>query len=459
LYPTEEWKKIRNQNIRQKGMKHHLETKMIKKDGKNIDVDISLSVLKDHEELTIGSIGVFQDITLEKQMKKRIEESEHKFKILYEKAPIPYHTLTKDGIITNINEKWSKTLGYTKKEVLGKSVFNFISEKEKEMSKISFNNKTKSKKNYVGGNERTLITKYGNERTFVIHDFFSSPNSDNDEYSIHTTLEDITQRKIAEEKLIKNEKILKENVEKLQKLNIMLKKSEQKIRESEKLKTEFMNVAAHELKTPIIPIKGYLELLLWDKKLSEDNRKWINIALRNSNILLKLINDVLDVSRLEDNAMKLLKEETDIRDIINGTKEDVIPIMEKKNLKLIIDIPETLSLVKVDKSRIYQILRNLTSNAIKNTDNGSITILCREDKNKIIVSVKDTGVGIAKKDISKLFNKFSQLDSSEVRKSQGTGLGLYICKGILKQHDGEIWAESELGKGSTFSFNLPVIKK
>jgi signal transduction histidine kinase len=132
--------------------------------------------------------------------------------------------------------------------------------------------------------------------------------------------------------------------------------------------------------------------------------------------------------------------------------------MNKKNLKLVIDIPETLSLVKVDKSRIYQILRNLISNAIKNTDNGSITIQGKEEKNKIIVSVKDTGIGIAKKDISKLFKKFSQLDSSEVRKSQGTGLGLYICKGILKQHNGEIWAESELGKGSTFSFNLPVIK-
>lgn len=130
LYPPDEWQKIRSENIRQRGMQYHLETKMIKKNNELIDVDISLSVLKDHTGKTIGSMGIIKDITKRKQIEEILKESEEKFKQLYEKAPVAYHTLSPNGEITDVNEKWCQILGYEKKEVIGRPIFDFVAEKE-----------------------------------------------------------------------------------------------------------------------------------------------------------------------------------------------------------------------------------------------------------------------------------------------------------------------------------------
>jgi two-component system sensor histidine kinase/response regulator len=193
LYPIAEWKKIRSQNIRQKGMQHHLETKIIRKHKNPIDVDLSLSVLKNHEDKVIGSIGVIKDITDQKLMEKTLEESEKKFKLLYEKAPVPYHTLSPTGLITDVNEKWCQTLGYTKEEVLGKSIFDFISEAERTKAQKSFAQKISTKKSYTGGHKREYQTKTGEKRLCVNHDFFLFDN-DGKVISVYTTMEE-SQRK------------------------------------------------------------------------------------------------------------------------------------------------------------------------------------------------------------------------------------------------------------------------
>ena len=235
------------------------------------------------------------------------------------------------------------------------------------------------------------------------------------------------------------------------------KKAEEKIKESERIKTEFMNVAAHELKTPIIPIKGYLEMILRRGELSEDTKKWIQICLRSTTNLIDLINDILDVARLESNMMKLLIERVDLGAIIDDVGTDMEPAMVEKNLQLVIEKPDQLAIVQADKKRMAQVLRNLVSNAIKCTEEGSITIHVQQQDDQIMVSVRDTGMGIASENISKLFQKFSQLDEVETRRVEGTGLGLYICKGIVEKQGGRIWAESEGEvKGSKFSFTLPV---
>ena len=193
LYPIAEWKKIRSQNVRQKGMQHHLETKIIRKHNNPVDVDLSLSVLKNHEDKVIGSIGVIKDITDQKRMEKTLEESEKKFKLLYEKAPVPYHTLSPTGLITDVNEKWCQTLGYTKEEVLGKSIFDFVSEDERTKAQKSFAQKISNGKSYTGGKEREYQTKTREKRLFVNHDFFLFDN-DGRVVSVYTTMEE-SQRK------------------------------------------------------------------------------------------------------------------------------------------------------------------------------------------------------------------------------------------------------------------------
>jgi len=200
LYPSEEWKKIRAENIRQKGLQHHLETKMFKKNNESIDVNLSISVLKNPEGKVVGSIGVIEDITESKQMRGALEVSEENFRQLYEKAPIPYHTLSLTGIITNVNERWCQVLGYTKEEVLGGTIFDFVAVNEREATKVSFEKKTQRKKAYTGGHEGTFVTKGGEKRIFVIHDFFSF-DKDKNVASVQTTMENITERKKAEERI------------------------------------------------------------------------------------------------------------------------------------------------------------------------------------------------------------------------------------------------------------------
>lgn len=204
LYPLDEWQKIRAENIRKKGLQHHLETRMVKKNNELINVDLSLSVLKNHEGKVIGSIGVTRDITERKQIERALEKSEEKFKQLYEQAPVPYHTLSPAGSITDVNKKWCQILGYTKEKVLGRAIFDFVTENEREVAKSSFEKKIQDKKSYTGGHERTYITKDEKGKIFVIHDFFSY-DKDDKVVSIQTIMEDITERKKTEGALRESE--------------------------------------------------------------------------------------------------------------------------------------------------------------------------------------------------------------------------------------------------------------
>jgi two-component system sensor histidine kinase/response regulator len=223
LYPVAEWQKIRSQDVRQKGMQHHLETKIIRKNNDPIDVDLSLSVLKNHEDKVIGSIGVIKDITDQKRMEKTLEESEKKFKLLYEKAPVPYHTLSPTGLITDVNEKWCQKLGYMKEEVIGKSIFDFVSEDKRTNAQESFAQKIVNGKSYTGGHEREYRTKAGEKRLFVIHDFLLF-DKDSRVVSVYTTMEDITENKIAEQ-------TLKEKINELERYKIITVNREMKMME------------------------------------------------------------------------------------------------------------------------------------------------------------------------------------------------------------------------------------
>jgi PAS domain S-box-containing protein len=235
------------------------------------------------------------------------------------------------------------------------------------------------------------------------------------------------------------------------------KKAIEKIQESEQMKTEFMNIAAHELKTPLIPIQGYLEMLQNVNVLSDEQKHWIDICLKNVNNLKSLVDEILDVARLESNSMKFSFETLNVTALLNEIAMDMQPSFVKQALAFSIHVHQPEMFIVADALRIKQVVRNLLSNALKFTPKGSIQIQASIDQKNAIISIIDTGIGISLQNLPKLFLKFSQVGDAETRQSKGTGLGLYICKKIIEAHHGWIKVESQgEGQGTTITFSLPL---
>ena len=232
---------------------------------------------------------------------------------------------------------------------------------------------------------------------------------------------------------------------------------ENELKKSERLKTEFMNIAAHELKSPVTPIKGYLDLIISDAEASEKVKNWASISLRNSERLMRLVNDILDVSRLDSDTLRFDMEKLNTADILNEIAEDMKPAVENKNLEFKIHISDNLPHILGDRCRLLQVLRNIIGNAIKFTDNGYISIEAKREGDYVLIHVEDTGTGISSEELKKIFTKFYQAYTGNDRNNEGTGLGLFICREIIEKHNGKIWAESKLGQGSEFLIKLPGI--
>jgi two-component system, OmpR family, sensor histidine kinase VicK len=221
---------------------------------------------------------------------------------------------------------------------------------------------------------------------------------------------------------------------------------------SDKMQKEFINIAAHELRTPTQAITGYSELLATEP---ENGRMYVNPILRNSKRLQRLSEDILDVTRIESQSLKLTKEEFDLNDVILsivGDYRSLLPDNENNaNLNIIYE-PYSI-IVNADKERIAQVVTNLLSNAIKFTtkEKGTIYVMPQKKDSEIVVSLKDTGQGIDPEILPKLFTKFATKSLS------GTGLGLFISKSIIEAHGGSVWGWNNLdGKGATFSFSVPI---
>lgn len=236
---------------------------------------------------------------------------------------------------------------------------------------------------------------------------------------------------------------------------------EEKGRELEianKHKSEFLANMSHELRTPLNAILGYTELIL-DNIYGDVPEKIQGVLERlekNGRHLLSLINDVLDLSKIEAGQLTLNLSEYSMREVVQTVSSSVEALAAEKNLDLKVVVPEDLATGKGDEQRIAQVLLNLLGNAIKFTENGEVRVEVVVSNETFLVSVSDTGLGLSQSDQNHIFKEFHQVDSSSTRKKGGTGLGLSIAKSIIEMHGGRIWVESNLAKGSTFSFSLPV---
>jgi signal transduction histidine kinase len=229
----------------------------------------------------------------------------------------------------------------------------------------------------------------------------------------------------------------------------------EKLKEADRAQKEFINVAAHELRTPIQPVLGLSDILRSKIKDSKQ-RELLEVITRNAKRLQRLSEDILDVTRIESQSLVLNKEQFNLNDVLSNAIQDHKNEIEKTNgkLKLLYKTNDDNIFVNADRLRLSQVISNLVRNAIKFTKEGDILIAVRKDDGRVIVSVKDTGTGIDPEILPRLFSKFAS------KSFEGTGLGLFIARNIVEAHDGKIWAENNSdGKGATFSFSLQLSKE
>lgn len=241
-----------------------------------------------------------------------------------------------------------------------------------------------------------------------------------------------------------------------------LKVANLKLQELDKLKDDFVSIASHELRTPMTAIRSYVWMALHkaDIPLSQKLQRYLYRTLISTERLINLVNDMLNISRIESGRVQITPQVFDIQSIVKEVVTEVDIKAKEKNLQLKIVEDPTLPKVFADPDKVHQVLLNLVGNALKFTPaNGVITLSFFSDGKEVEVLVKDSGVGILKEDLAKLFTKFGRLESSYEHSSStgGTGLGLYICKSLINMMKGRVWATSEgIGKGTTFIFTLPV---
>lgn len=235
-----------------------------------------------------------------------------------------------------------------------------------------------------------------------------------------------------------------------------LKKSLKELKETDIKKDEFISIAAHELKTPLTSIHGFSQLLQSADVNAEKRNKYLKIVDHETKRLAKLVDDILNLSRIDLGAVKLAIEEVDLTDLLDRIKKEMNVQMKARRLASEYDIDGNLPKITTDVEKLTEVLINLINNAVKYTPKGKITVRVFREKDNVHFMVKDTGIGIAKKNHEHVFNRFYQVDSSYTRSAGGVGLGLSLCKEFVSLLGGKIWFESELGKGSEFHFTLPL---
>lgn len=251
-----------------------------------------------------------------------------------------------------------------------------------------------------------------------------------------------------------------------------LREAYEKLQKADKAKTEFLSMVSHELRTPMTAVLGFTELIktrleavVFPAFKSEDDKVQkamkqvsmnLDIILAEGIRLTELINDCLDITRLEEGKVEWRMETVMVSDIIEQAISSTSPLFAQKGLQMIKDIEDGLPALTADRNRLVQVAINLISNAVKFTDKGSVTFSAKRTGEEILVSVIDTGTGIAKENHDKVFERFRQVGNILTNRPRGTGLGLSISKQIIEHHGGRIWVESEYGNGSKFSFTLPL---
>jgi PAS domain S-box-containing protein len=401
------------------------------------------------EERTARLTQTNAALNLEIQERIRVEkalvESESKYRDLVESVNSIILRWTRSGQITFANKYAQSFFGYEENELIGRNIVgtivphNEISGRSLDCLATDIFDHTDT---YVL-NENENVKKNG-DRVWVAWTNKPVLNENQAIVEILSVGNDITRRKLAEDELKQT----------LAELAVAKERSEV----ADRLKSAFLASMSHELRTPLNSIIGFTGIILQGMvgPLNDEQAKQLGIVRSSANHLLSLINDILDISRIEAGELQIYRSEFNLREVVEKAVSSIRPIADKKGLGVSSSIAGDIQTIVSDKVRVRQILLNLLGNAVKFTEAGQVNLKCEREEEWVIFSITDTGIGIKESDIHKLFTPFHQLDSGTMRRYEGSGLGLSICKRLVEILGGKIWVESAYGSGSTFSFTLPV---
>ena len=387
-----------------------------------------------------GIIVNYRDITESKEVQQALKDSEERLNTIIDNASDAIVIYDLKGKIIIANKTVCERLGYTHEEFMQLKLQNIYSPEY--ASKIS---------------ER--IEKLLNLGSIVFETVHVSKTGKEISVEISARVIDFAGQKLiisigrdlTERKKMKNT---------LQQQNKQLAIAKEKAEESNRLKSAFLANMSHEIRTPMNAILGFASFLKNDTLESERRNQFVDIINNSGNHLLNLINDIVDISKIDAGQMTIIETEFKLNDFLFELYQFFYSNISQKSKKLEItlikEFQDDNDIIKTDKTRLRQILINIIGNAVKFTDYGSVEIeYLVTDDNMIQFSVKDTGIGISKEEIPIIFKRFRQADETSTRKYGGTGLGLAISKACAELLDGKIWVESELGFGSTFYFTIP----
>ncbi len=436
--------------------------------GKNATIEYKLNNFR-NEELSLrhsafplvdeGKVvridGIIHDITNERKNTLLLQKSEERFRTLFETLEDLIFILDDKGRFTSVNANGALAFEFIPQELIGKHFLDFVNDNDKPMVAKSFQNILKN--NSGESFEVEFVSKYGKDIVFEINIHATYEN--NKLESIIGIGRNISVQAQDKEKMRElNNKLIEAN----RLISIERDRAKQKIsvlEELNKMKNEFVSNISHELRTPLASIIGFSETIQSDPKMPHDMKMEFNqIILHEAKRLSKLINDVLDISKIEAGQMALDKTEINVIEIIHSVVEKISPMCDDKNISFSYTIPDDEYLMYADKERIFQVYENILMNSVKFTQNGGrITLLAQSIEKEFEVIISDTGAGIPQKDLPFIFNKFYRV-SRPGEEIPGTGLGLALVKQIIDLHKGLITVQSEVNQGTTVVLKLPLIK-
>ena len=402
----------------------------ITNDGLERDYEARLRPSRPDEALI-----VVRDTTEQKQAERELRESEQRYITLSQVVPVGIFRTNQEGSTTYVNPTWCQISGSSYKEALGDGWLKAVHPDDIDLVTRNWQDSTHS--NRVSYADYRFIRPDGSI-AWVIGQAVPEKDVNGKVIGYIGTITDITERKKVQE----------------------LQEAVMKAESADRLKSAFLATMSHELRTPLNSIIGFTGILLQRMvgPLSDEQAKQLHMIQGSAAHLLNLINDVLDISKIEAGQMPVASEPFDYTDTIENCLAKVKPMAEKKGLQIIETIPFKSLEITSDRRRVEQILLNLLSNAVKFTEHGSVQLDCSIKRNTLITRVIDTGIGIRKEDLILLFKPFSQVETGLTRQYEGTGLGLSICQHLIELLGGKISVKSEPGKGSEFSFTLPLKK-